>query len=133
MVKLRKQVSANFLKTSKYEMNKEIKTVDEYISSFNEETQTKLQVIRQTIKDNAPEAIESISYGMPAYKINKKPLVYFGAYTKHIGFYATPTGHEKFKKQLSIYKQGKGSIQFPIDQPLPYDLIAEIVKFKVKK
>ena len=133
MVKLRKQVSANFLKTSKYEMNKEIKTVDEYISSFNEETQTKLQVIRQTIKDNAPEAIESISYGMPAYKINKKPLVYVGAYTKHIGFYATPTGHEKFKKQLSIYKQGKGSVQFPIDQPLPYDLIAEIVKFKVKK
>lgn len=133
MVKLRIQLSTNFLTTTNYEMNKEIKTVDEYISSFNEETQTKLQVIRQTIKDNAPEAIESISYGMPAYKTNKKPLIYFGAYAKHIGFYATPTGHEKFKKQLSIYKQGKGSVQFPIDQPLPYDLIAEIVKFRVKQ
>ncbi|MFN4972495.1 MAG: iron chaperone [Bacteroidota bacterium] len=112
-------------------MNKEITTVDEYISGFTKETQTKLQVIRQTIKDNAPEAIESISYGMPAYKTNNKPLVYFAAYAKHIGFYATPAGHEKFSKQLSMYKQGKGSVQFPIDEPLPYDLIAEIVKFKL--
>lgn len=114
-------------------MIKEIKTVDEYISSFTEETRNKLHIIRQTIIDNAPEAIESISYGMPAYKTNKKPLVYFGAYAKHIGFYATPTGQEKFKKQLSIYKQGKGSVQLPIDQPLPYDLIAEIVKFRVEE
>ncbi|MCX6296155.1 MAG: DUF1801 domain-containing protein [Bacteroidetes bacterium] len=114
-------------------MNKEIKTVDDYILCFTEETQTKLQIIRQIIKDYAPEAIESISYGMPAYKTNKKPLVYFGAYANHIGFYATPTGHEKFKEQLSIYKQGKGSVQFPLDQPLPIDLIAEIVKFRITK
>ncbi len=73
-------------------MNKEIKTVDDYILSFPKETQTKLQIIRQTIKEIAPEAIESISYGMPAYKTNKKPLVYFGGFAKHIGFYATPTG-----------------------------------------
>jgi uncharacterized protein YdhG (YjbR/CyaY superfamily) len=90
-----------------------------------------LQLIRKVIKNNAPEAIENIAYGMPAYKMNKKPLVYFGGYAKHIGFYATPTGHEKFKKQLSLYKQGKGSVQFPLDQPLPLDLIAEIVKFRV--
>lgn len=113
-------------------MNKEIKTVDDYISYFPSETKTKLKIIRQIIKDIAPEAIESISYGMPAYKINKKPLVYFGGFAKHIGFYATPTGHEKFKKQLSVYKQGKGSVQFPLDQPLPVSLIKEIIKFRLK-
>jgi len=70
---------------------------------------------------------------MPAYKINKKPLVYFGGFAKHIGFYATPTGHEKFRKQLSIYKQGKGSVRFPLDKPIPCDLIERIVKFRVKE
>ncbi len=114
-------------------MKKEIRTVDEYISNFPTETQTKLQLIRQTIRDNAPAAIESIAYGLPAYKTNKKPLVYFGGFDKHIGFYATPMGHEKFKKELSVYKQGKGSVQFPHDQPLPLDLIAEITKFRVKE
>lgn len=113
-------------------MNKKIKTVDDYISYFPSETKTKLQIIRQIIKDTAPEAIESISYGMPAYKINKKPLVYYGGFAKHIGFYATPTGHEKFKKQLSVYKQGKGSVQFPLDQPLPVALIKDIIKFRLK-
>ncbi|MBK9405880.1 MAG: DUF1801 domain-containing protein [Ignavibacteria bacterium] len=113
-------------------MNKEIKTVDDYISYFPSETKTKLKIIRQIIKDIAPEAIESISYGMPAYKINKKPLVYFGGFAKHIGFYATPTGHEKFKKQLSVYKQGKGSVQFPLDQQLPVALIKNIIKFRLK-
>ena len=114
-------------------MNKEIKNVDDYISNFPSETKTKLQIIRQIIKDIAPEAIESISYGMPAYKTNKKPLVYFGGFARHIGFYATPAGHEKFKKQLSFYKQGKGSVQFPLDKPLPVNLIKEIVKFRVTK
>ncbi|MBK6772564.1 MAG: DUF1801 domain-containing protein [Ignavibacteria bacterium] len=113
-------------------MNKEIKTVDDYISNFPSEIKTKLQFIRQIIKEIAPEAIESISYGMPAYKINKKPLVYFGGFAKHIGIYATPTGHEKFKKQLSVYKQGKGSVQFPLDQPLPVALIKDIIKFRLK-
>jgi len=112
-------------------MNKEIKTVDDYISSFPKDVQVRLQIIRKTIKDIEPNAIESISYGMPAYKTNKKPLVYFGSFAKHIGFYATPTGHKKFKKQLSMYKQGKGSVQFPFDKPLPVNLIAEIVKFRV--
>jgi uncharacterized protein YdhG (YjbR/CyaY superfamily) len=113
-------------------MKNEIKTVDDYISSFSSETQKKLQIIRQTIIENAPEAIESISYGMPAYKMNKKPLVYFGGYANHIGFYATPSGHEKFKQQLSVYKQGKGSVQFPLDLPIPIQLIAKIVKFRVE-
>lgn len=112
-------------------MNKDIKTVDEYLSQFSDESLLKLQTIRQIIKENAQHAVESISYGMPAYRLNKKPLVYFGGFIKHIGFYATPTGHEKFKKQLKMYKQGKGSVQFPIDKPLPLDLITEIVKFRV--
>lgn len=105
--------------------------VDGYIDSFPAPTRDLLLGIRATIKTNAPESEESISYGMPAYKIRGKPLVYFAGYKNHIGFYATPTGHEAFKDALSIYKQGKGSVQFPIDQPIPYQLIAEIVKFRL--
>jgi uncharacterized protein YdhG (YjbR/CyaY superfamily) len=114
-------------------MNKEIKNVDDYISGFPAKTQKELRLVRQIIKNSAPEAVESISYGMPAYKSNNKPLVYFGGFAKHIGFYATPTGHEKFKKQLASYKQGKGSVQFPLDEPMPIKLIAEIVKFRLKE
>ena len=108
-------------------------TVDKYISAFSTDTQSKLVQIREIIQTNAPDAIESISYGMPAYKLNKKPLVYFGGFEKHIGFYATPSGHEKFKNQLSTFKQGKGSVQFPINKALPLYLIAEIVKFRVEE
>lgn len=107
--------------------------VDEYIAGYDPAVQERLQLIRQTILKHAPEAVESITYGMPAYKLNKKPLVYFGAFAHHIGFYATPTGHEKFKKELSAYKQGKGSVQFPHDKPLPEDLIGRIVKFRVEE
>lgn len=108
-----------------------VKTVEDYIKTFPKNTQELLKKVRQTIIDNAPTSIESISYGMPAYKTNKKPLVYFAAHSKHIGFYATPSGHEKFAKQLSQYKQGKGSVQFPFNKPIPYDIIADIVRFKV--
>lgn len=114
-------------------MNTTIKTVDDYINNFSSEIQETLNTIRKIILDNAPNVVESISYGMPAYKTHKKPLVYFAAYAKHIGFYATPTGHEAFAEELSIFKQGKGSVQFPIDAPLPLDLIARIVKFRVKE
>lgn len=105
--------------------------VDVYIASFPPEIQEQLNQIRKTILEHAAAATESISYGMPAYKLNKKPLVYFAAFKNHIGFYATPTGHEAFAKELSIYKQGKGSVQFPINQPMPLALIAAIVKFRV--
>ena len=115
----------------KVKMDKDIQTVDGYIAGFPEEIQGKLESMRQTIRVNAPEAIELFAFGMPAYKINNKPLVYFGGFDRHIGFYATPTGHEKFKGRLSGYKQGKGSVQFPLDESLPLDLIAEIVKFRV--
>ena len=92
-----------------------------------------LNKVRETILSTAPNATEGISYGMPAYRTNNTPLVYFAAYKRHIGFYATPTGHAYFAKKLAEYKQGKGSVQFPIDRPIPYDLIAEIVKFRVSE
>jgi uncharacterized protein YdhG (YjbR/CyaY superfamily) len=107
-------------------------TVDEYISKFPAETQFYLNTMRDLILKNAPEAEERISYGMPAYKMRGIPLVYFAGYKNHIGFYATPEGHETFKDALSIYKQGKGSVQFPLKEKLPVDLIAKIVRFKVK-
>jgi uncharacterized protein YdhG (YjbR/CyaY superfamily) len=114
-------------------MNKPFKNVDEYISIFSDDIQELLVQMHSTIKSAAPEAIESISYGMPAFKLNNKPLVYFAAFKNHIGFYATPTGHAEFAKELSKYKQGKGSVQFPINEPLPLDLIHKIVKFRVNE
>jgi uncharacterized protein YdhG (YjbR/CyaY superfamily) len=110
-----------------------METVDNYIKTFPEKVQILLKQIRSTIKENAPEAEESISYKMPAYKTNGKPLVYFAGFKNHIGFYATPTGHTQFEKELSKYKQGKGSVQFPLDKPMPLTLIARIVKFRVEE
>ncbi|HLP71369.1 MAG TPA: DUF1801 domain-containing protein [Bacteroidales bacterium] len=107
--------------------------VDEYIGSFPGTTRKLLEQMRKTIRAAAPEADESIAYGMPAYKLNKKPLVYFAGFDHHIGFYATPTGHAEFAAELSKYKQGKGSVQFPVDQPLPLDLVSRITKFRVKE
>lgn len=114
-------------------MKNNYKSVDEYILTFHEETQIILRKIREVILKYSEGAVESISYGMPAYKLNGKPLVYFAGYKNHIGFYATPTGHSKFSKELSKYKQGKGSVQFPINQPIPLDLIKRIVEFRVKE
>lgn len=105
--------------------------VEKYILQFPEEVQYILRKVRTLVKDNAPEAEELITYGMPGYKTNKKPLVYFAAFKNHIGFYATPSGHSEFKDDLSKYKQGKGSVQFPLDQPMPYELMERIVKFRV--
>lgn len=107
--------------------------IDEYISSFPETIRQVLESVRATIKAAAPEASESISYGMPAYKLNGRPLVYFAGYKKHIGFYATPNGHAAFSEELSKYKQGKGSVQFPLDKPIPLELIFRIVEFRVKE
>ena len=108
-------------------------TVDNYIKSFPENVQFLLKQIRAIIKENAPEAEESFAYQMPAYKTNEKPLVYFAGFKNHIGFYATPTGHAEFAKELSKYKQGKGSVQFPLDKPLPLKLIGQVVLFRVKE
>lgn len=108
-------------------------TVDEYIRSFPQEVQECLSQIRETIKQASPGAEESISYAMPAYKLNGKPLVYFAGYKNHIGFYATPSGHTAFTKELSQYKQGKGSVQFPLNQEMPLGLIARITKYKAEE
>ncbi|HCY41501.1 MAG TPA: hypothetical protein DHV48_09125 [Prolixibacteraceae bacterium] len=106
-------------------------TADEYIAGFTGDIQTILNQVRATIKQAAPDAEESMSYGMPAYKLKGKPLVYFAGFKNHIGFYATPSGHTEFARELSKYKQGKGSVQFPIDQPMPLELISLIVQFRV--
>jgi uncharacterized protein YdhG (YjbR/CyaY superfamily) len=114
-------------------MKTSIKSVDEYIVNFPVDIQVILEKVRKTIIKFAPEATESISYGMPAYKTYGKPLVYFAGFKKHVGFYATPTGHTEFATELSKYKQGKGSVQFPLDKQIPYDLIGRIVEFRVKE
>jgi uncharacterized protein YdhG (YjbR/CyaY superfamily) len=108
-------------------------TVEEYIKSFPVAVQVLLKQMRAAILANAPGAEEGIAYRMPAYRLNGKTLVYFAGFKNHIGFYATPTGHEKFAKELSGYKKGKGSVQFPLDQPLPLDIIVRIIKFRVRE
>ncbi len=105
-------------------------TVDAYLNSFPEEIQKVLKEVRKAILETAPDASESISYGMPAYQLNRKPLVYFAGFKNHIGFYATPTGHSAFEKKLSAYKQGKGSVRFPLNMPMPLELIREIVAYR---
>jgi len=106
--------------------------IDEYISSFPNEVQEILEEIRKTIHEAAPNAKEKISYSMPAFEQNGI-VVYFAAFKNHIGFYALPSSNEKFKQVLSKYKSGKGSVQFPLNQPMPFDLITEIVKFRVNE
>jgi uncharacterized protein YdhG (YjbR/CyaY superfamily) len=105
-------------------------SIDEYIATFPAETQKILQALRATIKAAAPDADEKISYQMPTFAL-KGNLVHFAAHKNHIGFYPTPSGIEAFKQELSIYEGAKGSIKFPIEEPLPLDLIRKIVKFRV--
>jgi uncharacterized protein YdhG (YjbR/CyaY superfamily) len=106
--------------------------IDEYIASFPEETQNLLEQVRTTIKKAAPDAGETISYGIPTFTLSGN-LVHFADFTNHIGFYPTPSGIETFKKELSAYEGAKGSVKFPIDKPLPLELICKIVKFRVKE
>lgn len=108
-------------------------TIDNYIQSFPSDIQKILQKVRTAIRKAAPEAVETISYQMPTFKLNGKNLVHFAAWKSHIGFYATPSGNTAFKKELSKYKGAKGSVQFPITEPIPYDLIEKIVVFRVKE
>jgi uncharacterized protein YdhG (YjbR/CyaY superfamily) len=108
------------------------KNIDEYIAGFPHDVQAILEKIRLTIRKAAPGAEETIKYRMPTFTL-KGNLVYFAAFKKHIGFYPVPTGIEKFKKELSVYGGAKGSVQFPLDKPIPYGLISKIVKFRVKE
>ena len=106
--------------------------IDSYIASFPEETRKLLQQVRITISNVAPEAKETISYGMPTFTL-KGNLVHFAAFKNHIGFYPTPSGIEAFKKELSVYEGAKGSVQFPLAKPIPFDLISKIVEFRVNE
>ncbi len=105
-------------------------TVDAYLNQFDGEARKRLLALRELVRAEAPDAKESYSYGLVGYKLNKKPLVYFGGFKNHIGFYATPNGHEAFAEDFSKYKQGKGSVQFPLDQPLPTDLIKRVIAYR---
>ena len=113
-------------------MNTLINSIDEYIGTFPQEIQILLEQVRATIKQAAPEAEEAIKYAMPTFVLNGN-LVHFAAFKNHIGFYPVPSGIEAFKKELSVYKGAKGSVQFPLDKPMPLKLISEIVKFRVNE
>lgn len=105
-------------------------TVEQYINGFGGETTSRLRTMQQIVRHISPTATESMSYGLVGYKLHGKPLVYFGAFPKHIGFYATPNGHEAFMQEFAPYKQGKGSVQFPLDEPLPLELIKKVVRYR---
>lgn len=107
-------------------------TISEYIAGFDSPVRLKLEEIRKTIQQAAPQATETINYQIPTFTWNGN-LVHFAAFKNHIGFYPTPSGIEAFKKELSGYAGAKGSVQFPLDQPLPLDLITKIVKFRLKQ
>ena len=108
------------------------KNIDEYIAGFSHDVQEILEKIRLTIRRAAPDAEETIKYQMPTFTL-KGNLVHFGAFKEHIGFYPTPTGTEKFRDELAVYAGAKGSVRFPLDKPIPFDLISRIVKFRVKE
>ncbi len=111
----------------------EYRTMDEYIDRFPHEIRAILRRIREVIRESAPGATEVISYQMPTFRLKGRNLVHFGAWKDHIGFYPTPSGTMAFRKELADYKGAKGSIQFPLDRPIPYDLVKKIVRFRVKE
>jgi uncharacterized protein YdhG (YjbR/CyaY superfamily) len=112
---------------------KKFETVEEYIASRPKNVQDILKKLRDTVKKTAPEAVESISYDMPTFKISGERLVYFSAWKNHIGFYSIPEGNEAFRKELSPYAGEKGSLRFPLGKPIPYDLVKKIVMFRIKE
>ncbi len=114
-------------------MSKKIfKTIDEYVNLFPKDVQNILKALRKAVKDVAPQAEEAISYQIPTYKLNGN-LVHFAAFKDHISFFPTSSGVEAFKEKLNSYKTSKGTIRFPLDEPIPFDLVKEIVRFRVKE
>lgn len=104
-----------------------------YINQFDSEVKSRLLTMRELVRSEVPETEEGIMYGLVGYKLNKKPLVYFGGFARHVGLYATPNGHQAFAREFAKYKQGKGSVQFPNDQPLPIELIKRVVQYRKKQ
>jgi uncharacterized protein YdhG (YjbR/CyaY superfamily) len=107
--------------------------IDEYIAGFPKEIQKTLKLIRAAIKKAAPDAEETISYAIPTFTLNGHYLIYFAGYKKHVSIYPAPRGNEDFKDELSQYKGGKGTVQFPLDKPIPLNLLRRIVKFRIKE
>lgn len=116
---------------SKGKNMQEFASITEYIKTFPKETQVILEKVRETINTVNPDFEEAIAYGIPTFKLNGKNIVHFGGYTKHVGFYPAPSGIDTFKKELAEYQKGKGTLQFPLDQPIPYDLIARVTEYRV--
>ena len=114
-------------------LNKKFTNIDSYIEIFPLNVQEKLELMRKTIHEVAPEAIEVISYQMPTFKLNGKNLVHFAGYAHHIGFYPVPTAITAFKRDLVSYVTSKGAVQFPLDRPIPVELVKKIVKFRVRE
>jgi uncharacterized protein YdhG (YjbR/CyaY superfamily) len=110
-----------------------LSTIDEYIAVFPQDVQARLRRMRRVIRTSAPGAEETIRYQMPTFRLNGKNLVHFAAFTHHIGFYPTSSGIAAFEKELSGYVHSKGSVQFPLDKSVPYDLVKRIVVFRVKE
>lgn len=102
-----------------------------YLEQFTGETRERLETLRSMVRERCPRAVESLSYGLIGYKLNGHPLIYFGGFTNHVGVYATPQGHEDFAADFAPYRQGKGSVQFPLAEPLPVELIARVIKHRV--
>jgi uncharacterized protein YdhG (YjbR/CyaY superfamily) len=111
---------------------KTFENIDDYINAFHGETKEILEKIRKTVSEAAPEATESINYGIPTFKLAGN-LVHFAAYKNHIGFYPAPSGMEEFKREVATYKTGKGTMQFHLDKPIPYELISAMVQFRVEE
>lgn len=111
--------------------NSKTTSIDDYISIFPQKTQEALEQVRKAVHEAAPGAVETIKYDMPTLMLNGANLVHFAAFKNHIGFYAAPTGHPDFEKDFSMYKTGKGSVQFPLGEPMPLTLIKKIVRFRV--
>ena len=109
------------------------RTIDEYIAGFPDHVQEILQKIRATIRKAAPEAEETISYKIPTFNLNGHYLIYFAAYKKHIGMYPVPIGDTDFLEEIAPFQAGKGTLQFPLDQPIPYKLITKIVRLRIKE
>lgn len=105
-------------------------TVEEYLAAFSGDKRKRLDMMRAIVRGEAPDAVEEFSYGLVGYKLEGKPLVYFGGFSHHVGFYATPNGHAAFTEDFAKYKQGKGSVQFPDIEPLPLELVREVVRFR---
>jgi uncharacterized protein YdhG (YjbR/CyaY superfamily) len=111
----------------------QFKTIDEFIASYPKNVRDVLEELRRAIRESAPNAEETISYGIPTFDLNGRHLVHFSAYKNHVGFYPTSSGIKAFKKELSPFKTSKGTVQFPLNKPIPLDLVKKIVKFRVKE